>query len=190
MRNLMGQIDGTANIVDEAGFDRHVWDHGADQPWFAGGTTLVLRRIRAEMDTWDELDRTSKELSVGRRLDSGAPLTGRREDDAPDFDAAEDGIPVIPPNAHIALARPHRDDERFLRRPYNYDDPPLPGRTTESGLIFAAYQRDPAVQFTPVQRRLATADALNEWITTIGSATFAILPGVESDGYLGQTLLS
>ncbi|KUI38641.1 peroxidase [Mycobacterium sp. IS-1590] len=189
MRNLMGQIDGTANIVDEAGFGRHVWDHGDDQPWFAGGTVLVLRRIRAEMDTWDELDRASKELSVGRRLDSGAPLTGSREDDAPDFDAAEDGIPVIPPNAHIALARPHGDDERFLRRPYNYDDAPSAGRISESGLIFAAYQRDPAVQFTPVQRRLAAADALNEWITTIGSATFAILPGVGSGGYLGQTLL-
>lgn len=190
MRNLMGQIDGTANIVDEAGFGRHVWDHGDDQPWFVGGTVLVLRRIRAEMDTWDQLDRASRELSVGRRLDNGAPLTGSREDDAPDFDAAEDGIPVIPPNAHIALARPHRDDERFLRRPYNYDDSPPAGRVTESGLIFAAYQRDPAVQFTPVQRRLAAADALNEWITTIGSATFAILPGTESGGYLGQTLLS
>ena len=190
MRNLMGQIDGTANITDSAGFDRHVWDHGDDQPWFAGGTTLVLRRIRAEMDTWDELDRTSKELAVGRRLDSGAPLTGAREADEPDFAATRDGIPVIPPNAHVALARPHRDDERFLRRPYNYDDTPPAGRTTDSGLIFAAYQRNPAAQFTPVQHRLAAADALNEWITTTGSATFAILPGVESDGYLGQTLLS
>ncbi len=190
MRNLMGQVDGTANIVDGAGFARYVWDDGDDQPWFAGGTTLVLRRIRAEMDTWDELDRTSKELSVGRRLDSGAPLTGSREDDVPDFNAAEDGIPVIPPNAHVALARPHSDDERFLRRPYNYDDSPAAGRITDSGLIFAAYQRDPAVQFTPVQRRLAAADALNEWITTIGSATFAILPGVEPGAYLGQTLLS
>lgn len=190
MRNLMGQIDGTANITDDGGFDRHVWDRGDDQAWFAGGTTLVLRRIRIELDTWDELDRASRELTVGRRLDSGAPLTGQREFDEPDFAATENGIPVIPPNAHIALARPRNDDERFLRRPYNYDDPPVAGRTTESGLIFATYQRDPAVQFTPVQRRLAAADALNEWVTTIGSATFAILPGVESDGYLGQTLLS
>lgn len=190
MRNLMGQIDGTANVADGPGFDRHVWDHGDDQPWFAAGTTLVLRRIRAEMDTWDELDRSSKELTVGRRLDSGAPLTGHRETDQPDFTATEHGIPVIPPNSHIALARPHSDDERFLRRPYNYDVTPAAGQTTDSGLIFAAYQRDPAVQFTPVQQRLAAGDAFNEWITTIGSATFAILPGVEPDGYLGQTLLS
>ncbi|KUH79906.1 MULTISPECIES: Dyp-type peroxidase [unclassified Mycobacterium] len=190
MRNLMGQIDGTANITDEAGFDRHVWDAGDDQRWFDGGTILVLRRIRAEMDTWDELDRSSKELTVGRRIDTGAPLTGQREFDEPDFSATENGIPVIPPNSHIALARHRNENEQFLRRPYNFDDPPPAGRTTESGLIFAAYQRDPAAQFMPVQQRLAASDALNEWITTIGSATFAILPGVEPGGYLGQTLLA
>lgn len=190
MRNLMGQVDGTANLRDEEAFDRYVWDDHASAPWFSGGTVLVIRRIRAEMDSWDELDRTSKELAVGRRLDTGAPLTGRKEADEPDLGAAVNGIPVIPPNAHIALARRRTEDEQFLRRPYNYDDPPGDDRTTDSGLIFASYQRDPARQFVPVQERLAAADALNPWISTIGSATFAILPGVLApDEYLGQTLL-
>ena len=188
MRNLMGQVDGTVNLREPGQFERHVWDDGSVHPWFAGGTVLVLRRIRAELDTWDELDRDSKELTVGRRLDNGAPLTGRDEFDEPDLDASENGIPVIPPNSHVALAR-HRDEgEQFLRRAYNYDDPPEHG-TTDSGLIFAAYQRDPARQFVPVQRRLAQADALNPWITTIGSAVFAILPGVSEGRYLGQSLL-
>lgn len=189
MRNLMGQVDGTANLRTDAQFDRHVWDDGAQQGWFTGGTVLVLRRIRTELDTWDELDRTSKELTVGRRLETGAPLTGRREIDEPDLGALVGGIPVIPPNAHIALARHRNDDEQFLRRGYNYDHTPATGQTTDCGLIFAAYQRDPGRQFVPVQQRLAAADALNRWITTIGSATFAILPGVPSGGYLGQTLL-
>ena len=189
MRNLMGQVDGTANLHDDAAFDRHVWDHGAQQPWFDGGSVLVLRRIRAEMDTWDELDRASKELTVGRRLDTGAPLTGQHETDEPDLAASVNGIPVIPPNSHIALARHHHDTEQFLRRPYNYDDSPAGDQTTDSGLIFAAYQRDPATQFVPVQQRLAAADALNRWVTTIGSATFAILPGAAPDTYLGHTLL-
>jgi len=189
MRNLMGQVDGTVNIRDTAGLDRNVWDDGTTQPWFAGGTVLVLRRIRAEMDTWDELDRASKEFTVGRRLDTGAPLTGRLESDEPDLSATANGIPVIPPNAHIALARHRTADEQFLRRPYNYDDPPDTGQTTDSGLIFAVYQRNPAAQFTPVQQRLAAADALNRWITTIGSAVFAILPGASDGGYLGQSLL-
>lgn len=189
MRNLMGQVDGTANLHGQAAFDRCVWDDGARQPWFAGGTVLVLRRIRAELDSWDELDRASKESVVGRRLDTGAPLTGHRETDEPDLTAAVGGIPVIAPNAHIALARHRTADEQFLRRPYNYDDPPADGHTTDSGLIFAAYQRDPARQFVPVQQRLAEADAMNRWITTVGSATFAILPGTGPDGYLGRPLL-
>jgi dye decolorizing peroxidase len=190
MRNLMGQVDGTANIHDEVAFDGHVWDDGAGQPWFAGGTVLVLRRIRAEMDTWDELDRAGKELVIGRRLDNGAPLTGERESDEPDLMASVGGIPVIPPNAHIALARHRSNDEQFLRRPYNFDDAPSEDRTSDSGLVFAAYQRNPARQFVPVQQRLAAADALNQWIVTIGSATFAILPGVKAGGFLGQTLLA
>lgn len=190
MRNLMGQVDGTANLHDEQALDRHVWDDRASAAWFAGGTVAIIRRIRAEMDTWDELDRASKELTVGRRLDNGAPLTGRKESDVPDLGATANGIPVIPPNSHIALARHRADDEQFLRRPYNYDDPPSGDRTTDSGLIFASYQRDPARQFVPVQERLAAADALNQWITPIGSATFAILPGVPAPGgYLGQPLL-
>jgi dye decolorizing peroxidase len=189
MRNLMGQLDGTANLHDQAAFDRLVWDGGEAQRWFAGGTVLVLRRVRAEMDTWDELDRNSKELVVGRRLDTGAPLTGRHETDEPDLTATAGGIPVIPPNSHVALARHRNDGEQFLRRPYNYDDPPPADRTTDSGLLFAAYQRDPATQFVPVQQRLAEGDALNEWTTTVGSATFAVLPGIAEGEYLGQELL-
>lgn len=189
MRNLMGQVDGTSNLREDADFDRRVWDDGTQQSWFTGGTVLVLRRIRAELDSWDELDRADKELTVGRRLDTGAPLTGVSEFDEPDLAATEGGIAVIPPNAHIALAR-HRDvDERFLRRGYNYDDMPAAGQTTDCGLVFAAFQRDPRRQFIPVQQRLADADALNRWVTTIGSATFAILPGMPAGSYLGHPLL-
>ncbi|BBY17017.1 Dyp-type peroxidase [Mycolicibacterium litorale] len=189
MRNLMGQVDGTANLNDDAALEQYVWDPGADQPWFAGGTMLVLRRIRAEMDTWDEVDRHSKELFVGRRLSDGAPLTGSRESDEPDFTAAVNGIPVIPENSHIALARHRSDGEQFLRRPYNYDDTPPTGQISDSGLLFIAYQRDPARQFVPVQQRLSEADALNPWITPVGSAVFAIPPGAPVGGYVGQQLL-
>jgi dye decolorizing peroxidase len=189
MRNVMGQVDGTVNLGDDAALDAHVWDPGADQPWFAGGTVLVLRRIRAEMDTWDKVDRDSKELFVGRRLDNGAPLTGSRETDEPDFTAAVNGITVIPENSHIALARHRTDEEQFLRRPYNYDDTPPAGEISDSGLLFLAYQRDPARQFVPVQQRLSDADALNAWLTPVGSAVFAIAPGAAEGGYVGQQLL-
>ena len=191
MRNLMGQVDGTVNpAAGSTDFDTLVWDDGSDQPWMQHGTSMVLRRIRIEMDTWDELDRPGRELSVGRTLDTGAPLTGTSEFDEADFDATDRfGIPVIPPSSHIARARHTREDERIFRRAYNYDDPPDPGSVSNSGLLFASYQRDVLTQFLPIQQRLDEFDALNEWTTPIGSAVFAILPGVVEDGYLGQSLL-
>jgi dye decolorizing peroxidase len=189
-RNLMGQVDGTVNPVPgTSDFNRVVWDDGMTQPWMAGGTLMVLRRIRMNLDAWDALDRNSKELAVGRRLDSGAPLTGQHENDPVDVGMLRDGIPVIPRNSHVALAHQQNPDEQFLRRPYNYDDPPEDGQVSNSGLIFTAYQRDIDQQFLPVQRRLAESDAMNRWITPIGSAVYVIPPGVQPGGYLGEQLL-
>lgn len=183
MRNLMGQVDGTVNPDPTVDFDALVWNRD-------GGTSLVLRRIAVELDTWDELDRGGREFSVGRRLDTGAPLTGESEHDEADFDATDRfGIPVISPASHIARAHHTHDGERFFRRAYNYDDPPLGGVTSNSGLIFAAYQRDIDSQFVPVQRRLDEHDALNEWTTPIGSAVFAVPAGVSEGRYLGEELL-
>lgn len=190
MRNLMGQIDGTVNpVADTPDFSEVVWANAAEQPWMAGGTMMVLRRIRMNLDKWDELDRASKELAIGRRLDNGAPLNGEYENDPVDVTALRDGIPVIPPNAHVALAHPLQPGERFLRRPYNFDDPPAAGETSNSGLLFAAYQRDVDVQFLPILRRLAEADAMNRWLTTVGSAVYVIPPGIQAGQYLGSQFL-
>ena len=60
----------------------------------------------------------------------------------------------------------------------------------DAGLIFAAYQRDIARQFVPIQQRLADKDLLNEWITPIGSAVFAVPPGCAEDGWIGERLLA
>ncbi|MGV9746160.1 Dyp-type peroxidase [Rhodococcus zopfii] len=184
MRNLMGQVDGTVNPAPHSPeFDSRVWNPGSP-PWLAGGSSLVFRRIRMELDTWEELDRPARELTVGRTLSNGAPLTGTAERDDPDLDAVDrNGIPVIPPESHMARARPRNADEQFLRRGYNYDD------VDGTGLLFASYQADVDRQFVPVQQRLADHDALNRWITPIGSAVFAIPPGFGVDGYPGETLL-
>ncbi|MGW4099352.1 Dyp-type peroxidase [Mycobacterium sp. NPDC004974] len=189
MRNLMGQVDGTANLT-AADFDDLVWMSGPVHPGLVGGTLMVIRRIAMHLDTWDELDRESKEFTVGRTLDSGAPLTGTRETDEPDFALMHNGIPVIPQNSHVALAHHRGTTERFLRRPYNYDDPPEPGQTSNTGLIFATFQRDIDEQFLPVQRRLARFDALNQWTTAIGSSVFVVPGGVRApDDYLAQELV-
>ena len=194
-RNLFGQIDGTENPrPDDVDFDQLVFSDGraADgqvQQWMRGGSSLVLRRIRMTMDTWEEIDRNSRELSVGRKLDTGAPLTGSAEHDPPDFEEIDHtGLPVIPPESHIARARQRNRGEAMLRRPYNYDDPPEDGEISNIGLLFTAYQADPVRTYIPVQRRLAEQDALNTWTIPIGSAVFALPPGAPEGGYVGQGL--
>ena len=189
-RNLFGQIDGTVNpSEEEVDFDQILYSDGSDQRWMRGGSALVLRRIRMTMDTWEEIDRNSRELSVGRTLDTGAPLTGTAEHDPADFEAIDDvGLPVIPPESHMARARQLNRGEAMLRRPYTYDDPPEGGEISNTGLLFTAYMADPVRTYIPVQQRLAEQDALNTWTIPIGSAVFAIPPGAPAGGYVGQGL--
>lgn len=189
-RNLMGQLDGTVNPQPgTADFDRAVWVSDGPE-WLRGGSTLVLRRIRMELEEWDKADPVAKEFAVGRRLSTGAPLTGTTEHDEPDFDARTPaGFPVISEYAHIRRAHVAEPHLRILRRTYNYDEGITADGRSDSGLLFASYQADIARQFLPIQRRLAEADLLNEWTTPIGSAVFAIPPGCGPDGWIGETLL-
>lgn len=192
-RNLFGQLDGTVNPHPDtdSDFDSLLFSDGSDQRWMRGGSSLVLRRIRMQMDTWEMVDRLSREHSIGRTLDTGAPLTGNSEHDAPDFEATNEvGLPVIPPQSHMARAFPEERAETMLRRPYNYDESPPPGQVSDSGLLFAAYVADPVRQFVPVQRRLAEADMLNEWTVPVGSAVFALPPGAREGGFVGEGLFA
>ena len=188
MRNLMGQVDGTVQPA-ETDFDSLVWigDEGPD--WLRGGTSIVVRRIRMTMDTWDELDPEAKEQVIGRRLTTGAPLTGTKELDKADLDATKAGLHVIPDFAHIRHAAPVAAKEKILRRPYNYDEPVTGAANADSGLLFVCFQRDVVGQFVPIQTRLAASDLLNVWTIPIGSAVFAILPGAAEGSFLGQSLL-
>ncbi|QSI49755.1 Dyp-type peroxidase [Thermobispora bispora] len=189
-RNLFGQLDGTVNPrPGTPEFDRAVWVSDGPE-WLRGGTTLVLRRIRMHLETWDELDREGKEFAIGRRLSDGAPLTGGKETDEPDFSALTPaGFPVISEMAHIRRAHVADPGMRILRRPYNYDEGITADGRSDAGLLFAAYQASIERQFIPIQRRLAEADLLNQWTTPIGSAAFAIPPGCGPDGWIGETLL-
>ncbi|SHN43053.1 Dyp-type peroxidase [Cryptosporangium aurantiacum] len=190
-RNLMGQLDGTVNpVVGSPSYDPAVWVR--DGPvWLKDSTTLVLRRIRMEIETWDKLSRTDKELAVGRKLDTGAPLTGEREHDEPDFTAVDSvGLPVMPNFAHVTRAHVSDERLRILRRPYSYDGEPDAAGVPDSGLIFAAFQADIAQQYVPIQKRLAEQDLMNQWTTPIGSAVFAIPPGCAEGGWVGEQVLS
>lgn len=187
-RNLMGYVDGTVNpATGSDDFDRVV--RVAEGPrWLIGGSGVVIRRIRMDLTAWGAVDRPARELIMGRRMADGAPLTGSRETDVPDLEAiGSSGLSVIPEFAHIRLAHQVEPHERISRQPYNYDD--TVGAEPDAGLIFVAYAADPVRQFVPIQRRLASGDALNTWISHVGSAVFAIPPGFLAGGYPGEALL-
>jgi len=188
-RNLLGQIDGSIQPAADK-VAATVWV-GEGPEWFHGGTMLVLRRIRLDLDRWEALGRVDRDLVLGRRLSDGAPLTGGGEKTPADLDATDQwGLPVVPDFAHIRQARARSDDELMLRRGYSYDD--TSGDRQDAGLVFAAYVADVDRQFVPVQRRLAENDLMNRWTTPVGSAVFAILPGTGDgpDGWLGRSLLA
>jgi len=189
MRNLFGQVDGTANPVPgTAAFDEVVW---AGEGWLVGGTGVVVRRIAMDLDTWDHLDRPGRDQAVGRSQSTGAPLTGTDEFDEPDFAATDAiGFPVIPDFSHVRRSRPDDPAQRIFRRGYNYDQTPAAGQLSDAGLLFVSFQADVDRQFVPIQRRLDELDLLNTWTTPIGSAVFAAPPGCAEGGFIGEGILS
>jgi deferrochelatase/peroxidase EfeB len=177
-RNMFGFKDGTANLKAEDGaeLDRHVWVEPGDVPgptaWLAGGTYLVARRIRMHIEVWDRSTLADQEQTIGRSKGEGAPLGLRREFEEPDFSLkAADGGPVIPVDAHVRLAHSSNvDGVRILRRGYNFADGSDGVGHLDAGLLFIGFCRDAHRQFVPMQRALASKDALNEYIEHTGSA--------------------
>ena len=180
MRNLFGQVDGTGNPPP---LDARQLVHRED-----GSAAMVVRRVRFSMGGWEQVARAQREAAIGRQLRSGAPLTGQQESDPVDLGATDaSGQPVIPVDAHVRRAQDGHARHRFLRRPYNYDDAP-----GDAGQVFVAFCQDVDEQFLPILRRLSASDAMNEWLTHVGSAVFHVLPGVTSGAgraYLGSHLL-
>ncbi|MFC4605513.1 iron uptake transporter deferrochelatase/peroxidase subunit [Rhodococcus kronopolitis] len=194
-RNLFGFKDGTRNVKAEepAALAEHVWAAPLDgQLWMAGGSYLVARRIRMLIEPWDRTTLHEQERVIGRSKGSGAPLGERDEFDPLEFEAkGAGGKPVIDEDAHVRLASAEAlGGIQILRRGYNFTDGSDGFGHLDAGLFFIAYCRDPQAQFVPMQQNLARNDALNEYIKHVGSAVFAVPPGVGDDGYWGSTLFA
>ncbi|NUK85907.1 iron uptake transporter deferrochelatase/peroxidase subunit [Streptomyces lunaelactis] len=187
-RNMMGFKDGTRNIAgtDNAALDRHVWVASKDGAgWLAGGSYLVARRIRMNIETWDRTPLKEQEDIFGRDKGEGAPVGKAKERDEPFLKA-------MLPTAHVRLAHPDTNDgAKLLRRGYSFTDGTDGLGRLDAGLFFLAYQRDVRTGFIPVQNSLARADVLNEYIQHVGSALFAVPPGVrDKDDWWGRALFS
>ena len=199
-RNLMGFKDGTHNLVleDDGRIRQWLWARGEDgQAWMDGGSYLVARKMRIFLENWDRTSLTDQEAAVGRSKVSGAPLSGGQEFTAPDFQArGAAGQLLIPQDAHVTIAHPNRwSGAMMMRRGYNYTDGADALGNLDAGLFFMAFMRDPRVQFVPILEEMARADRMiTEYTRTIGSATFAIPPGVPADApadaFVGEGLFA
>ncbi|MFD3932275.1 iron uptake transporter deferrochelatase/peroxidase subunit [Streptomyces sp. NPDC058614] len=189
-RNLMGFKDGTRNIAgtETDRLKKFVWvdEKAVDEnsAWMTGGSYLVARRIRMNVETWDRTPLQEQEDIFGRDKGEGAPVGKAKERDEPFLKAMK-------PDAHVRLAHPDSNDgATLLRRGYSFTDGTDGLGRLDAGLFFLAYQRDVRTGFIPVQRNLAI-DPLNEYIQHVGSAVFAIPPGVrDKDDWWGRALFS
>jgi deferrochelatase/peroxidase EfeB len=194
-RNLFGFKDGTNNLKleDADKLEQQVWVQPEDGPdWMAGGSYLVSRRIRMNIEIWDRTSLGEQEGIIGRGKGTGAPLGKADEFDAIDFTAKNaDGEPKVPTDSHVRLAHPQfNKGAELLRRGYNFVDGSDGLGRLDAGLFFLAYQRDPRKQFIPIQQQLARSDTMNEYIEHVGSGIFACPAGVTPGSYWGDKLFT
>ncbi|WP_153503243.1 Dyp-type peroxidase [Cumulibacter manganitolerans] len=191
-RNLMGFKDGTANpdpTVDDLMADV-VWSAGADDgepTWCAGGSYLVARTLRMQVEAWDAETLDHQEKVFGRAKVSGAPLDGTKETDVPVYPKDPAGAKV-PLTSHIRLANPRDGKARLmLRRSMSYSRGIDASGTLDQGLLFLSYQRTMSA-FLEAQARLK-GEPLEQFVITNGGGFFFAFPGPAQGGYVGQSMI-
>jgi deferrochelatase/peroxidase EfeB len=160
--------------------------------WATGGTYQVLRTIRMHVEFWDRVGMFEQQNTIGRNRVSGAPLGGSNEFEDPRYDLDPKGK-RIPLDAHIRLANPRTaatEDQRILRRGYNYHRGIDEAGDLDQGLVFVAFNRDIELQFAMIQNRLAE-EPMIDYISPVGGGYFFAPPGARSGGdWVGSGLFA
>lgn len=198
-RNLMGFKDGTQQPKTNE-YSQFVWVGKNGPKWMQNGTYLVTRRIRIALEHWDQTDVAFQEQVIGRKKDSGVPIGQKREKEQLNLKAVDsEGNALIAENSHVRLASAEANGgAQILRRGYSYNEgvnytaerwPPWKqGLEYDAGLFFISYQPDPRSGFIQIFRNMSKLDALNQFVTHVGSGLFACPPGVQAGEYIGQKL--
>jgi deferrochelatase/peroxidase EfeB len=196
-RNFLGFRDGTANpdSSDIAVMDRVVWvsDDRGEPAWAVGGSYQAVRIIRNFVERWDRTPLNEQERIFGRKRVTGAPLSAAHESEfyLPDFTNDPEGK-ITPLDSHIRLANPRTpgsEENRILRRPFNYSNGITKSGHLDQGLLFIAYQADLEKGFITMQRHL-DGEPLEEYIQPVGGGYFYAVSGVKDEhDYLASSLI-
>ena len=181
-RNLFGFKDGTLNVKAEetADLDEHVWVGAGRRPGLAGRRLLPGRP--ADQHAHRDLGPAGAAAAGG----GGRPDQGHRARRCPAAPSSPSSTWPMKGTRRAAdpgrLPRPvvspeRNDGVRMLRRGYNFVDGSNALGGLDAGLFFIAYVRDPRTHFIPLQTRMASNDALMEYLQFTSSALFAVPPG-------------
>ncbi|HYC28689.1 MAG TPA: Dyp-type peroxidase, partial [Chitinophagaceae bacterium] len=163
-REFLRFNDGIDNLRSGIDLENLVFvDEYCGEPgWCVGGSYLVYRKIREMMPVWEAFSTEVQEQTIGRKKDTGDPLSRKMEGIEnktpiyPDHKDAKDG----PLNAHIRKVQPRRSvpdlfgihdlERRFLRRSYPFFEGVDRTGQAYNGLHFMAYMKSIQRQFEHV----------------------------------------
>ncbi len=187
-RDLFGFRDGTTNPTEDKEFDDFVWVSGGDQEWLEGGSYMCYGRTICDIETWESDRISDQELLIGRKKDTGAPLSNPDGDefDIPDLTATdENGVPLIDPNSHVAVTSDIRLGFKVFRHGYNYWEGLNDHGDQLAGFLNCTYVNDPDNYFK-LRDDMGKYDRLNDYYFDDWRGLYAVPQSPKTGHYLGQ----